>query len=521
MLRNDLPTTYNAVEILERNLAERRDAPALVSPSRTLTFGQVSEGVNRVANALRRAGVRSGDHVAILCPDSPEWVLAFFGTIKAGAIATSLTTLATPDEIGLMLADCQARVLFAHESLLPLVDPNRERLRDLERVVVVGRHPGGFDAFIADELGSAEAAPTSRDDFCCLNFSSGTTGAAKGIHHSHADLPITAALVGRGVLGLRSSDRTFATARLFFTYGTGGNLIFPWSVGATIIVTPELPRDPRKALQVIEAYRPTVLFNVPTGYASLLAVPGFPGEFDISSLRLCVSAGEALPGPLWQRWKEHTGLDLIDGIGSTENYHVFISNSPGDIRPGSSGRPVKGYEIEIRDETGSPIREPRVMGDLYVRGETAALSYHRRYAERRRNFQCDWLRTGDKYYFDEEGYFWHGGRADDMLKVGGIWVSPTEVESVLLNHEAVDQCAVVGDRDNAGLVKPRAYVVLRGGSEPGPELARSLVEYCVERLASYKRPRWVDFVSTLPKTGTGKIQRFRLRASDAGRAGEI
>ncbi len=513
MRRDELPALYNAVEILERNLSERADAYALISPGATMTYAQVSQGVNRTANALRRLGVRCGDHVAILCPDSAEWVFAFFGAMKVGGVPTSLNTFCNADELCLMLNDCRAAVLFTNSELLQKIEPARSRLIWLERVIVVDDEVDGLTALLAGESDQAAPAPTTPDDVCCLNYSSGTTGAPKGIHHSHADLPLTSALVGRDVLGLRSTDRTYAVARLFFTYGTGGNLLFPWSVGATVVLSPVSPRDPREVLRALTRFRPTVFFGVPTGYASLLAADGFP-EHDLSSLRLCVSAGEALPAALWERWKKATGLEIVDGIGSTENYHIFICNRPGDIRPGSSGRPVPGYEIQLRDERGGVITAPDTIGDIFVSGETSALSYFHCYAQSRAVFQGNWLKTGDKYYFDRDGYFWHAGRTDDMLKVGGIWVSPTEVENTLLQHVAVEQCAIVGCQDDAGLIKPRAYVVLRRGKEGTPELERALIKFCVERLAAYKRPRWVEFVDSLPKTSTGKLQRFRLRNLD-------
>lgn len=514
----DLPVDYNAIDILERNLPARADRPALLSKEREVTFSEAAAEVNRTANALRnKADLRPGECVAILAPDGVEWVTAFFGVVKAGGIALSLNTLLTGDEYAYMLHDGRARVLIAHEMLLESVDEVRDRVPSLEHVVVIGDPSRSGDAayadWIADESDACEAARTHRDDICCLNYSSGTTGEPKGIPHAHKDLPLTAALWGEGVLGLTENDRTFAAAKLFFTFGTGGNLIFPWYVGASAVLMAGPPRIAANVLGTIDAFKPTILYNAPTGYAATLAVPGFQEQYDLSSLRLCVSAGEALPAPLWKRWKDATGLDIIDGIGSTENYHIFISNRPDDIRPGSSGKPFPGYELRLVDDDGEDVPQGEV-GNLWVKGETAALSYLHLYEKSRQTFRGEWLVTGDKYHVDEDGYYWHAGRADDMLKVGGIWVSPVEVESTLMSHDAVLECAVIGERDRADLVKPTAYVVVRDGEKAGDGLAETLVAYCREQMADYKRPRKIVFLDELPKTATGKIQRFRLRGHE-------
>jgi len=514
----DLPLYYNAVDILERNLPDRADKLALYSDERNVTFGQMAAEVNRVGNALRRLGVRFGDHVAILSLDGPDWVAAFFGTIKVGAVAASFNTLLTPREYAYMLRDCRASVLVVHAMILPKVLEVREELPHLRHIVVIGATPGalggtgaiGFAEWIVHESTVLTAEETHRDDICCLNYSSGTTGEPKGILHAHKDLPLTAQLWGVNVLGLTESDRTFAVAKLFFTFGTGGNLIFPWYAGASIVLYPGPPAAAGNVLRHIAEYKPTVLYNAPTGYGMMLSMADLTEAHDLSSLRLCVSAGESLPAPIWHAWKERTGLDIVDGIGSTENYHIFLSNRPGDIRPGSSGRPFDGYELRIVDEAGGDA-PPGEVGNLLVKGETASLAYLHQYAKSQRTFLGEWLNTGDKYRVDEDGYYWHCGRSDDMLKVGGVWVSPVEVESTLLGHGAVQECAVIGQADEHDLVKPKAFVVLRDGYEPTDDLARELVAYCRENMAEYKRPRWVAFVATLPKTATGKIQRFRLR----------
>ncbi len=510
----DLPARYNAIDVLHRNLPERADKVALVSEARTLTFGEVAAEVDRVALGLARLGVRRGDTVALLALDSAEWVATYFAVIKLGGVVASFNTLLTPSEFEYMLNDCGARVLVLDNSLLLAIEPLRPRLEWLENIVVIGgsghsHHDYARMVAAAPAGQTVTAARTFRDDICCLNYSSGTTGEPKGVPHSHKDLAITAELVGARTLRLRPDDRTFAVAKLFFTFGTGGNLIFPWWVGASIVLYPGSPRQAKNVLGVIARFKPTVFYTAPTGFAAMLAEGRIASEWDLTSLRMCVSAGEALPAPIWHRWKEATGVDIIDGIGSTENYHMFIANRPGDVRPGSSGKPIDGYQVRIVDDIGREVGTGQV-GNLMVRGETAALYYLHRYERSQRTFQGEWLDTGDKYSVDEDGYYWHAGRTDDMLKVGGIWVSPVEVESCLLSHTEVAECAVVAHADDDGLTKPKAFVVMKPGSS-AERLPDRLREHCAAHMAHYKRPRWIELVSELPKTATGKVQRFRLR----------
>jgi len=511
----DLPVWYNAVDILERNLEHGADAEALITAERTLTFGEVSVEVNRVGNAMKALGVRPGDRVAILCLDCAEWAISFFACLKIGAVAVGMNTLLTARELRHILVDSDARLLLVHSALRDVAHEAMDGETRVEHVVVVG-HDGvlgdgvTYEEWIEDESQHLAVERVHRDDFGTLNYSSGTTGQPKGIFHAHQDYALTAQLWGADVLGLTGDDRTFSVAKLFFTFGLGGNLLFPWWVGASVVLYPGSPRQAADVLGVIDRFRPTILYNAPTGYASILAIDNFTERYDLSSLRLGVSAGEALPAPVWQAFNERTGLDIIDGIGSTENFHIFISNRPGDIRPGSSGKPVPGYECRIVDDEGVAVPTGDV-GTLQIKGETSALFYLHQSERSREVFRGEWLDTGDKYYEDDDGYFWHAGRSDDMLKVGGIWVSPVEVESTLIEHDAVLECAVVGAEDNAGLVKPRAFVVLNEPSAAGDDMVDQLVEHCVDRMAAYKRPRWIEFVDQLPKTATGKIQRFRLR----------
>jgi benzoate-CoA ligase family protein len=510
----DLPLYYNAVDILERNLANRANKVALLSRQRKMTFREVANEANQVGHALKKLGVRMGDYVAILSLDVPEWVTTFFGTLKIGGIAIGMNTLLTPKEYEYILRDSRARVVVVHEMLLESFNKIRDDLEFVEHIVVIGQaaHEGDltYAGWIKDEPIQLEAAPTHRDDFCTLNYSSGTTGQPKGILHAHKDYPLTSQLWGVNVLGLREDDRTLGAPKLFFTFGLGGVLIFPWYVGASVVLFHGTPRVATNMLEMIDEFKPTIFYNAPTGYAAIMAVDDFTRTYDLSSLRLGVSAGESLPAPVWNEWKKHTGVDIIDGIGSTENFHIFLSNRPGDIRPGSSGKPFEGYDLKITDEEGQEVPRGEV-GNLLVKGETSTLFYLHQYEKSQETFRGEWLFTGDKYYIDEDGYYWHAGRSDDMLKVGGIWVSPVEVESTLISHPAVLECAVIGKLDQSDLIKPKAYVVLNEKFTASDDLADELTEYCRENMAGYKRPRWIEFVADLPKTATGKIQRYKLR----------
>lgn len=509
----DLPLYYNASDILEHNLAGQAGKVALYSSSRNLTFQEVAHEANQVGNALKKLDARIGEIVGILSFDVPEWVTCYFGILKIGGVALGMNTLLTGEEYSYILRDSHARILIVHEVLLPVIESIRTDQPFLEHIIVIGAAAPGTIAYtdwIAGEATTCECMETHRDDFATLNYSSGTTGQPKGILHAHKDLPLSAQLWGVNVLGLTEADRTFAVAKLFFTFGQGGNLIFPWYAGGSIVLYPGPPRDTQAVLETVARFQPTILYNAPTGYAMALAIDDLTEQFDLSSLRLCVSAGEALPAPIWEQWKARTGLNIIDGIGSTENYHIFLSNRPGDIRPGSSGKPFTGYDLRIADEEGKPVPAGEI-GNLLVKGETAASFYLHQYEKSQQTFRGEWLFTGDKYYVDEAGYYWHAGRSDDMIKAGGIWVSPMEVESTLVSHEAVMECAVVGKADQSNLFKPKAYVVLKPNYAPTAELEQTLIDYCRQKMAAYKRPRWVEFVDELPKTATGKIQRFKLR----------
>lgn len=513
----EVPTYYNASTLLEQNVATRPHKVALYSAARTLTFQAVADEANQVGNALLQLGVRFGDGVGILAPDSAEWVTAFFGAIKIGAIVVCLNTLWQPQEYDYILRDSRLRVLIIHESLLAQIEPIRDQHPTLQQVIVIGQPQRAADLSFAqwheEQATQVAAAPTQRDDFCSLHYSSGTTGQPKGMFHAHKDYALIAQNTGVDLFGLTEQDCTFSVAKLFFVYGLGGNLVLPWYVGASIVLYAGSPRMATGLLETIDRFQPTVLYSVPTATITMLTIPDIAKRYDLSTLRLCISAGEALPAAVWQQWQEQTGLTMLDTVGCSETFHTFLANRPADLRPGSSGKPSPGYALRIVDEAGRDL-PPGEIGNLLVKGESTVLFYLHQYEKSRQTFQGEWLATGDKYYVDEEGFYWHVGRSDDLFKVGGLWVSPVEVEGVLLRHPAVLECAVVGLPDALSLVKPKAIIRLRPAYQAGDQVRHDLLRHCGAQLAAYKCPRWVDFVEELPKTATGKIQRYKLRTEE-------
>jgi len=511
-----IPLSFNAAAyFVDRHVAEgRAEKVAIECGDERVTYGQVLGNVNRFSSALRdRIGVRPEERVLLLLLDGPPFVYAFFAALKIGAVPIPLNTLWKAADYEHVVRDSRAGVLVVSPELLPQIDMISQATRArLRHVIVAGPD---LDALLAAGTDQLEAEPTHRDSPAFWLYSSGSTGKPKACVHLHHDMVVCAELFGKGILGITERDRTFSVAKLFFAYGLGNALSFPFAVGATTILMPGAPTA-QNVYATIERHRPTLFYSVPTGYGMMLAQKrsedaAFGGaDFDLSSVRLAVSAGEALPPALYERFAQRFGIDILDGIGSTEALHMFISNRPGAVRPGSSGQIVSGYEARILDDEGRGVVDGEI-GNLWIRGDSVCAGYWNQHEKTKDTIEGHWIRTGDKYSRDADGYFWYAGRSDDMLKVGGLWVSPVEVENALIGHSAVLECGVIGREDHDGLVKPMAFVVLRSDVSGSHELAAELQQFVRERLAEYKRPRWVEFLAELPKTATGKIQRFRLR----------
>jgi benzoate-CoA ligase len=508
-----IPREYNAAhDLIERNLAAGRSAKiAYIDDAGQYSYGQLAEQVNRCANALVELGLQMEDRLLLCHLDTVAWPAVFLGAIKAGIVPVAVNTLLTTGDYEFMLRDSRARALVISEALLPAFAPLIGKLPALKHVIVSGATPGAHP-LLSDLMAKAsprsEPAATTADDMCFWLYSSGSTGTPKGTVHLQSHLIQTAELYARPVLGIREDDRVFSAAKLFFAYGLGNALTFPLAVGATTLLMAERP-TPAAVFKRLKEIRPTIFYGVPTLYAALLASPELPKKDEVA-MRVCTSAGEALPADIGKRFTSHFGVEILDGIGSTEMLHIFLSNRPGEVRYGTTGKPVPGYDLRLVDEQGAQVKTGEI-GELQVSGPTAAAFYWNSRARSRDTFMGAWTRSGDKYTMDADGYYTYAGRTDDMLKVGGIYVSPFEVEGALMTHPAVLEAAVVGQADHEGLIKPKAWVVLQSGQSPGELLSQALQQHVKEKLAPYKYPRWIEFIPELPKTATGKIQRFKLR----------
>jgi benzoate-CoA ligase len=509
----DIPRNYNAAaDLVERNLKAGRGAKvAYVDDAGKCTFAELATRVNRFGSGLQALGLEMENRVLMCMLDTIDWPVAFLGSIRAGIIPIAVNTLLTTRDYEYMLSDSRAKALLVSEQLLPQFAPILGKLPFLKHVIVSGKDAHGhlpFSEILNNGKDVLSPAPTTRDDACFWLYSSGSTGMPKGTVHVHSSMALTAELYAKGVLGMKESDTVFSAAKLFFAYGLGNALSFPLYTGATTVLMAERP-TPASVFARITNNKPTVFFGVPTLYAAMLASPDFPKRDQIA-LKTCVSAGEALPPQIAKSFKEKTGLDILDGIGSTEMLDIFLSNRPGDLKYGTTGKAVPGYELRLVDENGNPVK-PGELGELQIKGPTHAMCYWNNREKSFSTFVGGWTKSGDKYSLDDEGFYAYGGRSDDMLKVSGIWVSPAEVEAALVSHDAVLEAAVVGQEDEQKLVKPKAYVVLKPGQSASEALKASLQQHVKEKLAPYKYPRWIEFLSELPKTATGKIQRFKLR----------
>jgi benzoate-CoA ligase len=514
---DELPERYNAAsDLLDGNLEAGRGGRVAIrtTDGAELTYADVARAANRAGNALRGLGVEMENRVLMAMLDTPEFAATFFGTIKLGAVPIPVNTNLKPRDYAYFLDDSRAKVAVVSGPLADAIREVRGELRHLRHLVVVGE-AGPNELAYADVTGAAddelEPADTSRDDMCFWLYSSGTTGFPKGVVHLQHDMRYVVENYARPVLRLEEADVTFSVAKLYFAYGLGNALYMPFGVGATTALLAGAPA-PATVLDAVRHLRPTVYYAVPTSYANTLAAdPEVWAAADFSSVRICVSAGEPLAGSILERWRARTHTDILDGIGSTECCHIFVSNRIGDVRPDTTGTVVPGYEVRIVDDAGQEAPSGEV-GRLLVKGDSICATYWNQHERTKRTIIGEWIDTGDQYLRDADGYYRYQGRSDDMLKVGGIWVSPTEVESVINAHEAVLECAVVAVVDEKRLVSPEAYVVLQPGRTPGPELEVELRDHVRAALAHYKCPRDFHFVRDLPKTATGKIQRFKLRA---------
>jgi 4-hydroxybenzoate-CoA ligase len=504
---------YNAVTwLLDRNIDQGRgDKLVYTDTVSELTYRGLQQQTCRVANMLRRLGVRREERVAMIMLDTIDFPAVFLGAMRAGIVPVPLNTLLTTEQYAYVLADCRARVLFVSEALFPVVKDIVGRLNDLDCVIVSGKNAFGHKLLseeLAREGDSFTTAATHADEPAFWLYSSGSTGMPKGVRHLHANLAATAETYASQVLGIRENDVCLSAAKLFFAYGLGNAMTFPMSVGATTILNSERP-TPERMFSLLNKYNPTIFYGVPTLFASMLHDEAMKRERAGSRLRICTSAGEPLPASVGNAWKARFDVDILDGVGSTELLHIFLSNAPGDIKYGAAGRPVPGYEVRLVNEGGSDVADGEI-GEMLVHAPSAGEGYWNQRAKSRSTFEGYWTRTGDKYTRDTEGRYTYCGRSDDMFKVSGIWVSPFEVESALITHPSVLEAAVVAQADPEGLLKPKAFVVLRPeASREGLDLA--LKDYVKQKIGVWKYPRWIEVVDALPKTATGKILRFKLR----------
>ena len=507
---------YNAaVDFVDRNVAEGRgDKTAFIDPSRNLTYAELRDSAARIGPMLARLGIEKENRIAIVLLDTVEFPILFWGAIRAGIVPVLLNTRITVDEYRYLLEDSRSKAVFVSAALLPLIEEAAAGLPDLKKIVVVGGGPASklrLDTLLAAENEGSAPARTCADDVAYWLYSSGTTGMPKGVMHVHSSPRFVAESAGKRRIGYREHDMVFSAAKLFFSYGLGNAMFCPMWVGATSVFYPERP-TPQTVFEVLRGYQPTMFFAVPTLYAAILADPDCTAKNTSGRLRLCFSAGEALPAHIGIAWKERFGIDIVNGVGSTEMGHLFLTNLPDAVEYGTSGVPVHGYDLRLVGEEGQDVADDEI-GELLVNGESAAAGYWNQREKSRRTFLGEWTRTGDKYFRRPDGVYTYCGRTDDMFKVSGIWVSPFEVEEALISHPMVIEAAVVPAEDSDGLIKPKAFVVLGdcAVSDSDQVLYEELKVHVKRTIGPWKYPRWIVFVDSLPRTPSGKLQRFLLR----------
>ena len=507
---------YNAaVDFVDRNVAEGRgDKAAFIDPSRNLTYAELRDAAARIGPMLARLGIEKENRIAIVLLDTVEFPILFWGAIRAGIVPVLLNTRITVDQYRYLLEDSRAKAVFVSATLLPLIEEAAIGLPDLKRIVVVGGGPASklrLDTLLAAENEGSAPARTCADDVAYWLYSSGTTGMPKGVMHVHSSPRVVAESAGKRRIGYREDDVVFSAAKLFFSYGLGNAMFCPMWVGATSVFYPERP-TPQTVFEVLRGYQPTMFFAVPTLYAAILADPECTAKNTSGRLRICFSAGEPLPAHIGMAWKERFGIDIVNGVGSTEMGHLFLTNLPDAVEYGTSGLPVHGYDLRLVGEEGQDVADDEI-GELLVNGESAAAGYWNQREKSRRTFVGEWTRTGDKYLRRPDGVYTYCGRTDDMFKVSGIWVSPFEIEEALTSHPMVIEAAVVPAEDSDGLIKPKAYVVLGDCAASGSDQAlyEELKVHVKRTIGPWKYPRWIVFVDSLPRTPSGKLQRFLLR----------
>ena len=509
----EFPREYNAAaDFVDRNVEEgRAGKTAFIDPERSLTYGGLQHATCQMANLLTGLGISCETRVAMIMLDTVDFPVTFWGAIRAGIIPVPLNTLLTGPQYDYMLQDSRAEVLFVSAALLPVVEPVLAEIATLKHIIVSGGDAGGhipFDAELERQDANFEMAQTLGDEVAFWLYSSGSTGNPKGVQHVHTSIMYTARNYAQSVLGMHEDDIVFSAAKLFFAYGLGNAMTFTMAVGAAAVLLPGRP-TPQSVFDMLKTHQPTLFFGVPTLYAAILADLACSPENGSQALRQCISAGEALPEDVSTAWKNKFGTEILDGIGSTELLHIFLSNRPDEFRHGTTGKAVPGYDLKLMDDDGSELGADEI-GELVVRGNSAGNAYWNQRSKSRSTFAGEWTHTGDKYYRDADGFYHYCGRTDDMFKVSGIWVSPFEVESALVSHDAVLEAAVVAKEDDEGLLKPKAFVVLNQGYKTDG-LFDVLKEHVKTEVGGWKYPRWIDFADDLPKTATGKIQRFKLR----------
>jgi len=509
----EFPERFNMADyFLYHNVEKGRvHKTCLYFEDETYTYGEAVRMANQTGNALRQLGIQMEDRVLLALPDCPEFVWTWFGASRIGAVITMVNPLLPATDYKYYLEYTRARVAVISEQLLETFAEATREAKHLQHVLVVGGEHGNFLSFkqttgqMPLELVPAD---THRDDVAIWLFTSGSTGHPKGAIHLHHDLPFNTEVYAKHTLGVCETDITVSVPKLFFGYATGTNLLFPFAVGGATALFSERS-TPEKMFEVIERFRPTILTSVPTMINGMLNAEGANAK-DLSSLRMSLSAGEALPAELYRKWIDMFGVEIYDGIGSAEMFHIYITNRPGDVRPGSLGRIVDGYEARLVDAEGRDVPTGE-MGTLRIKGDSAALCYWQAHEKSKETFAGDWCMTGDQFHKDAENYFWYHGRTDDMLKVSGVYVAPVEIENCLLQHEAVRECAVVGHDAGDSLVKPKAFIVLHDSYAASAELAQDIKDFVKSQIALYKYPRWIEFVTSLPKNDRGKVDRKQLK----------